>query len=1044
MKKKVVWFLACLIFSVSAITAQNLKVTGIVISEEDGDPIVGASVLVDGTNIGTITDMDGQFSLPRIPSSAKTLTVSFVGMIPQKVAVKEGVMKIALKSDAQSLDEVVVTAMGMKRSEKGLGYSASTVKSDKLDAARSGSVMSGLTGKVAGVNITNGGSTGSSQKVLIRGISSLNSNSPLYIVDGVPINSDRLGGNNYADFGSGVNDINSEDVESVTVLKGASATALYGSRAANGVIMITTKKASTEKFSIVYDGAYTFSDVLRTMQTQDLFGQGWGSWDRAENGSWGPRLDGTMHEWGSSTLDPQMVKPYSYVKNNIRDFYKTGFETNNVVSVRAGGEKLGVVATYGNLYSNGLLPNNGDKYDRNTFSLRGYAKADRLTFDMTMNYVHKNIRRADSMNMELLQHAVDISFADQKDYNDVRFDTDNYYTWYAQNPYWMVDNFYYTYSDDRVYGKVELALDLYKGLKAVGRLGGDFTNASRKNMNAKLTYSDDSYSTMGGKNPENGYYGEYAYRQAQIDATAWLQADYNVFDNALSINAAAGWNLNQRSFDRTGGYVDGLDIPGWYSLLNSTTGATADPDSWKRRLIGAFAQAEFGFKNYLYLNLSARNDWSSTLPKNNRSFFYGGANVSWVVSELFPALKDNYVDFFKLRAAYGQTGSDAGVYKTETYFKPGRFYYTYLPINGVTGLTENTTKPSTDLKPEITTEMEFGLSAHLFKGLLQFDVAYYDRTTKDQIIEAALAPETGYTKETRNVGKIRNRGVELMATAYPIRNTNGWTWSVGFTFAKNKSKVVELWDGLKDYTYTSWRGIEYVLEKGQEVGQFRIPAVQTVDDENSPYYGYRVVNNNGWLNQDDNKKEVVGSSQPKFTMGFNTSVTWKNFTLTAVGDWRKGGMMVSNTSYITHFNGNSTQTVFNERNSYVVPNAVKIVDGQYVENNIVIRADYMTYAQGNYSYDAEILRRFILKRDYFKLREVALNYQFPSAWFKNTSISQLNLTLIGRNLFLKTPKSNNYVDPEVSNLGNDLLSEFGETTGTQSTRNIGFAVKVVF
>ena len=307
--------------------AQNKTVTGKVLSAEDGEPIIGASVIVTGTTIGTVTDMDGKFSL-NVPESAKTLRFSFVGMEAKDVAIKDK-MSVTLSSDDKILDDVVVTAMGMSRSEKTLGYAATTIKEEALTKAKSGSLMSGLQGKMAGVQISGGGSTGQSQKVIIRGISSLNSNTPLYIVDGVPINSERAG-NNYADFGSGEGDINPEDIASVTVLKGASATALYGSRAANGVVMITTKKPEQNaKPQVTYDGSIQFTNILRAPMTQNMFGEGWGSWSNEENGSWGPLLDGRDHWWGSTELAETMVKPYSFVKDNIRNFYKTGTELNN-------------------------------------------------------------------------------------------------------------------------------------------------------------------------------------------------------------------------------------------------------------------------------------------------------------------------------------------------------------------------------------------------------------------------------------------------------------------------------------------------------------------------------------------------------------------------------------------------------------------------------------------------------------------------------------------------------------------------------------------
>lgn len=1040
------YLLFCLLLSIGIVDAQTKSVQGVVISADDNEPIIGASVLVKGTTIGTVTDFDGKFYLD-VPTAATTLTVSYVGMSPQDVAIAPS-MRVLLKTDTQSLDEVVVTALGIKKSEKALGYAASTVKSENLDIAKSGSVMGGLNSKVAGVQIASAGNSGTSQKVLIRGISSLNNNQPLYIVDGMPIDNSRIKDDDNADFGNAANDINPDDVESITILKGASATALYGSRASNGVIMITTKSAKAEKLTITYDGSFTASNVLRVMQTQNLFGQGWGTWDRAENGSWGPRLDGRMHEWGSSSLEPPMQKPFSYVKGNLRDFYTTGFESNNTVNIQYGNDKVGVIASYGNLNSTGILPNNGDQYSRNTFSLRGYAKADKFTMDMALNFVRKDIRRTEGMDMELLQHAVDVSYTDMKDYNDERYDTDNYYTWYAQNPYWMIDNFKYNYQDDRVFGKVELGYELMKGLKATGRLSGDFTNQRRERMNAKLSYGDDSYSMVGGKAPELGYYSNYTFHRSQIDATAFLSADYPLGSSDFTLGGTGGWNLNQRNYEYAGAYLEELDIPGWYNLLNTTSSATTETHKESRRLIGLFGQLEMGYRNLFYLNFSARNDWSSTLPKGDNSFFYGGINASLIVTELFPELKDNKVDFLKIRAAVGQTGNDADVHKTTNWFVPinnkiSTSLYTKLPLGGLSGLSENNALPNVRLRPEMTTEYELGVNGNFFNNRLTIDFAYYNKQTKDQIISAALAPESGYTTETRNIGKLENKGIELMLSFVPVI-TKDFRWEIGGTFTKNKGKVKELWDGTDQYTYLTWREVDYVLKVGEPIGVFRIPAVATVTDESSPYYGYAIVNNNGFLNTSNTEKDIIGSSQPDFMMGFNTSLKYKNFTLSAVADWRKGGYMVSNTSYITHFNGNSTKTVYNERNSFIYPNSVKVVNGEYVENNIPVRSDQMNYSLGNYSYNPLVRREFVVPKDYFKLREVALSYDIPTKLLTKTPFSKAVVSLIGRNLLLFTSSENNYVDPEVSNLGNDIRSEFGETTGTSSTRSYGGSIKVVF
>ena len=727
--KKLTYLLLCLVLGIGLATAQTRKVTGTVISAEDSEPIIGASVIVKGTTTGTVTDFDGAFSLD-VPSSAKTLVISYVGMIAREVPVQD-VLRVVLQSGTQNLEEVVVTAIGMKKQEKALGYAASTVKSEDLNAAKSGSVMSGLTGKVAGLNITSGGATGSSQKVIVRGISSFSANQPLYVVDGVPIMNDFQGEDSFSnsvDFGNQANDINPEDVESVTVLKGASATALYGSRAANGVIMVTTKRAGAEKLSVTYDGSFMGSSVLRVPQTQDRFGQGWGSFGPMENGSWGPVLDGRDHIWGpysdgSEGLLTPLSKPFSYVKNNLRDFYETGFETNNNVSIRMGNDKLGFVASYGNVKSDGVLPGDADSYARNTISLRGNMKYKRFSAELNLNYVRKDITQAAAgqgddgatMFSEILQHAVDVDISSMKDYTNPYFNTDNFYTAYAENPYWVLDHNRNKYQDDRVYGKIELAFEIMKGLKAVGRLGGDFTNATQKRWNEKVTFASGSWSELGGKKQQPGTYTERRDKVEQIDATAFLNADYKIGED-IALNGMIGWNLNQQTSSYLKSYLYGLEQPGWFNLANGVDKPMTTTYSDRRRLVGLFAQGEFGYKNFWFVNASIRNDWSSTLPQGNNSFFYGGVNTSLIITDMFEDLKSDYLNFLKVRAAWGQTGNDAPIYRTSSYFTPTQislgFGDLYLPINNTLGLTEYNRLPSMDLRPEITTEWEFGLTTH--------------------------------------------------------------------------------------------------------------------------------------------------------------------------------------------------------------------------------------------------------------------------------------------------------------------------------------------
>ena len=1056
--RKLLALLGILMIGICLVTAQTTKITGVVVSAEDGEPIIGASIIVNGTTQGTVTDISGNFNL-NVSSKGKTITVSYVGMQPQTLSIKPK-MRIVLQAQSKDLEEVVVTALGMKRSEKALGYASTTVKDKELTAGRSGSVMTGLTGKVAGVNISSAGTTGTAQKVIVRGFSSFTNNQPLYVVDGIPLQNSFSGlGNagefsNNVDFGNSANDINPEDVESVTVLKGASATALYGSRAANGVIMITTKRGEIGRPVLTYDGTFTASNVLRVPQTQDRFGQGWPWWDSMENGSWGPALDGRTHVWGSNMLldgSPQQEKPFSFVKNNTRNFYQTGFETNNNVSLRMGNNNLGMMLSYGNVSTNGILPNDADTYDRNTFSLRTNAQYNKFTMDASLNYVRKDISRVATGQgdngattfQELIQNVVDVNISGMKDYNNIYNNLDNYYTVYAENPYWVLDHNKNKYQDDRTYGKMELSYEFIKGLTATGRLGGDVVNSRQKMWSEKVTYTPGSYSEAGGKNTVPGSYVERNEHSTLIDATAFVNANHKLTDK-IGLDATMGWNLNQVKTSYIESSIYELSVPGYFSLAN--TGDKPNSESYydKKRLIGLFAQAELSYDNFLFVNLSARNDWSSTLPKDDNSFFYGGINASLILSELIH-MNPEYISFLKLRAAWGQTGNDAPIYRTSAYFVPALYGIGFgdlnLPLNNQLGLTLTTRMPSKTLKPEITREGELGITAHFLNNRITLDAAYYDRLTKDQIISAAVAPEIGYRTSTRNVGKISNRGIELAATFTPIRNRD-WLWQIGTTFSKNKSKVKELWDGNQQYVLDSNYQVQFVAKVGEPLGVFTVPAVNRVKE--GEHAGKVIVNSLGFPTTSSTERDVIGTSNPDFVMGFNTTLKWKNLSMNAVIDWRKGGYFYSYTAQLMHFNGNATPTVYNNRDAFVVPNSVRLINGQYVENSVAVDKYIQAVYYYNNGYNYDQFHNFVLPKDYVKLRELSVTYEFPKKWLAKTPVSQLQVSFIGRNLFMRTAKKNNYVDPEGSNYGNDIYSEIGEFAAAPTTRNIGGGIKVVF
>ena len=1075
MRKLVLLFMAVLSCSIYA-SAQSKKVSGTVTSTE-GKPIAGVTVVVDGTHVGTSTNADGQYTLD--VRKGETLQFSFIGMQTQTIAINDRTtIDVVMQDDAIGLDNVVITALGLTRQERTLGYASSTVRADEIAKGRAADAMSGLIGKVAGMQISSSGGTGTSQKVIVRGYSSLTgSNQPLYVVDGVPISNSTMGTqdlDNSIDFGNQAADVNPDEIESITVLKGASATALYGSRAGNGVIIITTKRGrQNEDVTVTYDGSFMASTVLRIPQLQDQFGQGWyydyeggyfGNFSPTENGSWGNRLDGRPNYWrpGAAWYDgaEMSVKPFSYAKNSLKNFYDVGFETNNTITVQGGTETSGFMASYGNTYSNGILPGNNDYYKRNTISFRGNTqiKGGLAWLNYGISYVRKDVRNAmtgqggsgSTIYQDILQYPVDIDYGDLKDYDNIYNNANNFYTPYAQNPWWTLDHNYSTYQDDRVYGNIELGFQLLKGLQLIGRLGGDFDNSTEKYYNDLWTFDPGSYTAVEGGSTEQGSYQEIARRSNQIDANILLNADYR-FGRDWSLHAAAGWNLNQRTASYVAGSLTGLAVEEWPSFDN-TSGAIPTSSSYfeRRRLLGLYGQADLGWRDAIYLTLSARNDWSSTLPIDDNSFFYWGANVSVVLTDLFPSIRGNVLSFLKLRGGYGQTGNDASPYYTSTYYvlgsATGGFGSLTFPLNSFSGLLQSTRMPATSLRPEISTEWEVGADIRLFQNRVNFDIAYYNKKTRDQIISADLAPESGYTSQVRNVGLIQNRGIELTVGLVPVR-TKDWEWDFTYTFSKNKNEVKELWDDVTETTiYGLTTGPQLKAIVGQPLGTWTYYKTETVQDESSPYYGKTIVNaSTGYPVLSSTETEIIGYADPKFTMGFNNTVRWKNLSLGFSFDWRYGGKMYSATKSIVYFNGNAEETLYNMRDSFVVPNAVYVgEDGEYHENNIPITA-YNTL--NNYWYSNSNNERYrddLLDKTYLKLREINLTYRLPRKWFAGVKwLTGIDVSLVGRNLLMWTP-TQGLIDPDMTNYGNDLTSQFGEFYSAPTTRTFGGSIKIIF
>lgn len=1068
--KKFFLLFSVLLFTGSLVLAQNQQISGVVTSKLDGLPMPGVTVLVKGTTNGTITEVSGKYSLA-IQQNSSTLIFSYIGMKKQEVEIAGRIkIDVELEPELTGLAEVVVTALGIKRSEKSIGYSVSTVNSNEINSAKSPSMITGLQGKVAGLSISSGGGTGTSQKVFIRGVSSFTgSNQPLYVINGIPMSNNYAGNdpvmnlaNNTVDFGNQANDINPDDVESVTVLKGASATALYGSRAANGVIMITTKRGARDgKITVVYSGSVTASEISRTPQTQHNYGQGWPFWDPAENGSWGPKLDGRMHDWGAySTPDygpgaipdfypgfTVMKKPFSYIEDNLRNFYETGMEYINNICISGGDEKNSFSLSYGNTNSNGVIPTKADLYKRNIFSFRGDHKNNKFSASYDISYVRKDIKNVSSgqgsdgatLFQELCQMPVDIPLTQLKDYNSMYHNVDNFFNLYAENPYWIVDNNGNTYQDDRVYGKIELGYELIAHTKVMGRVGGDFTNLRQRSFNAVAIITPDTWN-YNSKSDEPGTYDEFNSYNGQIDASGLISGDYKLTED-FRLNVVTGINYNTRSYYSTDAFLFGLSVPNWYSLSNGSDKPATTSTKSKRILIGALGQFDLSFKEWAFASLSLRNDWSSTLPPKQNSYFYAGVNGAVLLTDAIPALKNgNFLDYAKLRVAWGQTGNDAPIYRTYGRNVPTDINLGFggivMPIGGVSGISLSNVNGNLNLKPEITTDMEFGADLKFFGNRIGLDAAYYLKSTKDQIISSSVAPETKFTTFTRNVGQVDNKGFELRLSLIPVR-VKDFEWETVTTFSQNRSKVVKLWDDVKEYRITGAYDVDFVAIVGQPLGVFKVPQAATNED------GKVIVNSDGVPTIDPVNKKIVGSREPDFILGFSNRFSYKGISLSMVFDYRQGGKFYSYTSQLLAFTGVSPITVYNERQPFLIPNSVKKVGNTYVENDIpVLGTKYPDYFTGNKN--PLYYEKYVLDKTYLKMRELSLSYVFPKGLIAKTPFEGLEVSLVGRNLLMWTPSSNNFVDPEATNFGNELLSDFGEFSAGPSSRFFGGNIKITF
>ena len=1071
MEKRLTMFFVSLFLCVGSVLAQT-KVTGTVYSQEDGQPIIGAAVKVDGTQTGMLTDVNGRFSLT-LPDGKMTLTISYLGYESKTLQAKNG-MRVFLKADAATLDEVVVTAMGISRQQKTLGYSATQLDNEELTVGKLTDVTSALAGKVAGVQISaSSADPGTANSVIIRGFSSINGNNqPLYVVDGVPLQQTSMLSQGHQEAMGGVSNVNPNDIESMTVLKGAAATAIYGSRAANGVIIITTKSGKKEEarnFSITYDGSVQWRTVSTLPKFQNQFGQGWnGKQTYIENGSWGPEFDGSQQVYGPIWNHQQLIHKYEAVDSNVKDFFETGVTTSHSVALSGMSDdsKMTYYLSYGYSSDNGIIPSDKDAYKRNTIALRGSYEATKwLKISSSVNIAKTEADIVGSFQGTsfidgILEFPRDLSLVDRKDLSSPFNTPEAWYTPYGiTNPYWAIENNYNHNDSKQVYGKIQADIKPIKQLTLTYRYGFDYTDFDLKMGYPQIALDDALINEDYGYAPSNmnqdGWVYSRYYRKYELNHDFLANWADKYLDGKLDVNVTAGVNMNERSNTVMLGQTDGLTFyTGFWDLSNGATKSELSESQSKRRLVGLFGDVTVGWDDMIYLGLTARNDWSSTLPIDANSYFYPGATLSWIFTRLIP--ENKILDFGKLRLAYGKTGNDADPYRTSARYIQGtsRAYYgadvAKFPMGGVNAFQASSTIGSSDLKPEMTTEYEIGLNLAFLNNRINIDFAYYNRETKDQIFTLPVDPASGYAYMVTNFGNVRNRGIELLVNTTPVR-TKDFRWDLGFNFSKNQNKVLSMpasVEGGKTEIYSFSAGndaVSFYAEEGNPMGEFYTYLPQYTDD------GKLIVGDDGQPVLTTELMDTGKNMNPDWIGGVTTAFTYKGITLSAALDIRKGGYMFSRSKNLMQFTGNGSITTYNQRRPFIIPNSV-VSDGNggYVENTTPIMlgggdyevGDYQTYyndfgwGQGGEAY--------LLDKSFVKLRNITLAYQLPRSLVNKLYLSDITLSLFCNNVFTWTHKSNTFIDPEGSTRGNDLEGQFGELYVNPACRTFGFNVGIKF
>ncbi len=1039
--------------------------------DENKIPLPGASVVVKGSTNGIATDFDGNFTI-ELPKGNETLTISYIGYVTLEFdTTGKTSAEITLQPDAESLDEVVVTALGIKREAKKLAYAVQKVSGDELSKAKETNVVNALSGKMAGVQVTGGNSgVGSSSQITIRGENSLNpspnANSPLFVVDGIPINNNvsSVGseGNMEVDFGNGAMDINPDDVETMTVLKGPSATALYGSRGSNGVVLITTKSGkNTKGIGVSYTNNSSYETLLTLPKYQNEYGQGSngqfafgdGGQNRSITGgindhvdeSWGPALNGQLiaqHDSPTSSglragdvnvrprnadgtfADNIIATPFVAQPDNIRDFFRTGFTMSNNIALTGSDDHGNFRVSFTDLQSEGVVPNTNFK--RRTYAVNGsYNLTDWLKVTGSMNYVNSNSRNRpnNSYGTENIMYlwiwfGRHINMNSLKDYWQPGLEGVQQYNYnynYHDNPYFTVFENTNAFNKDRVITNMRTDVKLAKGLDFMFRTGFDYSN--EKDMRKR------AYSTQ--RFPNGQYREDYIYAYEQN--TDFLLSYNTTLNEDIDLGVSFGGNHRsaKNSYQRIS--ANSLSIPGIYNFGNAAEPLTSSDVDSKKEVNSLYAFANFAYKDYLFLDVTGRNDWSSTLPSSNWSYFYPSVGASAIISDMFEM--PDYVSFLKLRAGWASVGNDTDPYNLYPTYGFGTAFNGFSRVNSPSELR------LPDLKPERTNSFEIGADLRFLDNRLGIDLAAYKSMTKNQILSLPVSNTSGYERKVINAGEVENKGLEITLSGSPVR-TDNFNWFTNINFTINRGKVNALAEDLDFYEIKD----NYLIvgaEVGERMGDLYGTGFEVVTDKNSEYYGQWIIDAGSGLPVRSNELRNLGNYNPDFMVGFQNSFSYKNLSLGILFDWRQGGVYHSRTVAIGGTTGMLDFTVPGRETGIVAEGVIDNGNGTYTPNTQNVSAS--NYYSHVYSRSNEQSSMF--DATYVKLREIKLSYNLKGL-VEKLPIRSANISLVGRNLALWT--ENDHVDPETISFSGGTVVPGVEDMALPSTRSFGLNLNVEF